>query len=106
MSQHHARLQCQVQAVIVQEEHREKEQSLKHTSALSGVGALASVVESDPTSRRFFEELFDLDNLVREIQGIPKQETSPDIAAMSFTFRNACLVRGIAGHKGRSRRLR
>ena len=71
-----------VQAVIVQEEHREKEQSLKRTSALSGVGALASVVESDPTSRRFFEELFDLDNLVREIQGIPKQETSPDIAAM------------------------
>ena len=71
-----------VQAVTVQEEHREKEQSLKHTSALSGVGALASVVESDPTSRRFFEELFDLDNLVREIQGITKQETSPDIAAV------------------------
>ena len=59
---------CVVPAAASQareEEHREKEQSLKHISALAGADAFALAVETDEVAEQMAECLMDLETLVR-----------------------------------------
>ena len=66
---------CVVPAAASQareEEHRVKEQSLKHISALAGADAIALAVETDEVADQMAECLMDLETLVRAAFDIPK----------------------------------
>ena len=45
-------------------EHRDKEQTLKHVSALSGIDAMAIAVETDDTVGQMVESLMDISALI------------------------------------------
>ncbi|CAE7028491.1 GIP [Symbiodinium sp. CCMP2592] len=63
-------------------EHREKEQELKHVSALSGYEDLAAVIESDQEASKLVEEVVDLSALMCAVHGIPKEAPSKEVSAM------------------------
>ena len=66
---------CVVPAAASQareEEHRVKEQSLKHISALAGADAFALAVETDEVADQMAECLMDLETLVRTAFDIPE----------------------------------
>ncbi|CAE7293066.1 GIP [Symbiodinium sp. CCMP2592] len=63
-------------------EHREKEQELKHVSALSGYEDLAAVIESDQEASKLVEEIVDLSALMCAVHGIPKEAPSKEVSAM------------------------
>ncbi|CAE6942204.1 RE1 [Symbiodinium sp. CCMP2592] len=63
-------------------EHREKEQELKHVSALSGYEDLAAVIESDEEASKLVEEVVDLHALMCAVHGIPKEAPSKEVSAM------------------------
>ena len=67
-----------------QEEHREREQTLRHVSPLANFEEFAAVVESDPTSQRIVEEIVDLNGLVSQVCGLNQdgKQSSPEVAAM------------------------
>eukprot|EP00439_Symbiodinium_sp_Y106_P007966 s346_g1.t1 len=66
------------------QEHRTKEQALRHVSPLAGLEDFAAVVESDPTSKRIVEEIVDLNGLVSQACGLDLdgKQSSPEVAAM------------------------
>ena len=68
--------------VATQQQHREKEQELKHVSALSGYEDLAAVVESDEEASRLVEEVVDLNALMCMVHGIPKSAPTHEVSAM------------------------
>ncbi|CAE7231161.1 unnamed protein product [Symbiodinium sp. CCMP2592] len=63
-------------------EHREKEQELKHVSALSGYEDLAAVIESDQEASKLVEEVVDLSALMCAVHSIPKEAPSKEVSAM------------------------
>ena len=66
---------CVVPAAASQareEEHRVKEQSLKHISALAGADTFALAVETDEVANQMAECLMDLETLVRTAFDIPE----------------------------------
>ena len=66
---------CVVPAAASQareEEHRVKEQSLKHISALAGADTFALAVETDEVADQMAECLMDLETLVRAAFDIPE----------------------------------
>ena len=66
-----------------QQQHREKEQALKHISPLAGLDDFAAVIESDPTSKQIVEEIVDLNGLVSQVCGLePETQSSPEVSAM------------------------
>ena len=65
-----------------QQQHREREQELKHVSALSGYQDLAAVVESDEEASRLVEQVVDLNALMCMVHGIPKSAPTQEVSAM------------------------
>ena len=65
-----------------QQQHREREQELKHVSALSGYEDLAAVVESDEEASKLVEEVVDLNALMCMVHGIPKSAPTREVSAM------------------------
>ena len=65
-----------------QEEHRDREQDLKHVSSLSGLDDLAAVIETDETAKELVTEITDLNALMCYIHGLPKGKTDPEVSAM------------------------
>ena len=63
-------------------EHREKEQSLKHVSPLSGLEDFAVELETDPTSTQIVGQLLDVNALLAESMKIENLEPDSDIPAL------------------------
>ena len=68
--------------VVLQTEHREKEQQLKHESPLAGLDQLATVIESDETAKTLVEEIADLHGLFCDMNGLPKETPGPEVNAL------------------------
>ena len=66
-------------------EHRDKEQTLKHVSALSGIDAMAIAVETDDTVGQMVEGLMDISALTHEAYQIPKTDDGKDQVAALVT---------------------
>ena len=62
-------------------EHRQKEQELRHVSALAGLDTFAMAVEADTEAHNMVESLLDLDSLIRQAFDIP-QPSSTNINAL------------------------
>ena len=62
--------------------HREKEQETPHVSALAGLVELATVIEADEEARQLVENVVDLNALISEVSGLPKDPASPEVTAM------------------------
>ena len=71
-----------VVAINHDEEHREKEQGSRHIAALAGFAELAAVVETDETTRQLVSDIVDLNGLISEIEGLPRDPSSPEVMAM------------------------
>ena len=64
------------------EEHRAKEQGSRHIAALAGFAELAAVVETDETTKHRVSDIVDLNGLISEIEGLPRDPSSPEVMAM------------------------
>ena len=71
-----------VVAICQDKEHREIEQGSRHVSAMAGFAELAAVVETDETTQRLVSDIVDLNGLISEIEGLPKDPSSPEVMAM------------------------
>ena len=71
-----------VVAISHDEEHREKEQGSRHVAELAGFAELAAVVETDKTTKQLVSDIVDLSGLIREIEGLPRDPSSPEVLAM------------------------
>ena len=71
-----------VVAINHDEEHREKEQGSRHVAALAGFAELAAVVETDETTKQLVSDFVDLNGLISEIEGLPRDPSSPEVMAM------------------------
>ena len=71
-----------VVAINHDEEHREKEQGSRHFAALAGFVELAAVIETDETTKQLVSDIVDLNGLISEIEGLPRDPSSPEVTAM------------------------
>ena len=71
-----------VVAICQDKEHREIEQGSRHVAALAGFAELAAVVETDETTQRLVSDIVDLNGLISEIEGLPRDPSSPEVMAM------------------------
>ena len=62
--------------------HRDKDQESHHIPALAGLIELAAVVETDETAKQLLGDIVDLNGLISEIEGLPKDPSSPEVMAM------------------------
>ena len=71
-----------VVAVTHDKDHMEMEQRSRHVAALAGFAELAAVVETDETTQRLVSDIVDLNGLISEIEGLPRDPSSPEVTAM------------------------
>ena len=71
-----------VVAICQDKEHREIQQGSRHVAALAGFAELAAVVETDETTQRLVSDIVDLNGLISEIEGLPRDPSSPEVMAM------------------------
>ena len=86
-------------------EHREKEQSLKHVSPLSGLEDFAVELESDPTAKQIVGQLLDVNALLADSMKLEHPWIScryPSIShEATFSNRDACQPRSrVSGSEG------
>ena len=63
-------------------EHREKEQSLKHVSPLSGLEDFAVELESDPTAKQIVGQLLDVNALLADSMKLENPGLDSEIPAI------------------------
>ena len=75
-----------VAAICQDKEYRGIQQGSRHIAALAGFAELAAVVEIDETTQRLVSDIVDLNGLISEIKGLPRDPSSPEVMAMGTKF--------------------